>query len=367
MPLLDQETQVKLSDVYDDTLPAGAVLESPIPANQNLLGDLNGIRSQIRRIIDPQSLAGTADWFVDLATALNGFGLRQFHDKKLALIAPFVAANEFTLGAPAAGVLVSAAMVAGGAGLIAVGPSSAVNGGYIAAAEANFTVAGTLGVGLSTALSGVARVLNAVDVFVDGTNDPPLDGGARVFGLLQVITGTADGTGIAAAASENLQISFAKVNPGTDVLQAVTLPADTYQFQLPYQQSFYNLDRGALLGSGQLPDVIDPGATTPRLAFRHFDMTSAAGANETLNIQTGVFSGTGVASTFATFGAPVLPATAAQFRDDNRVKFWKNGNLQSKGAGKEIQYVSATQVIVRDKLKAGGKPDDLVLECPESY
>lgn len=364
MGQMDQETQVRNSDVYDDTLPAGAALESPIAANQNLLGDLNGLRSQVRRIIDPVGLAGTQDWFVDLATALNGFGLRQFHDKKLALISPFVAANAFTLGAPAQGVLVSAAMVAGGSGLIAVGPSSAANGAYIAAAEANFTVAGTLGVGLSTALSGVARVLNAVDIFIDGTNDPPLDAGSRVFGLLQVINGTADGTAIAAAASENLQISFVKVNPGTDVIEAVTLPADTYQFQLPYQQSFYNLDRGALLGGGQLPDVIDPGSVVPRLPFRHFDVTNQSAAGETFNIQTGVYSGTGTSSVFATFGTPVLPTTAAEFRDDNRVKIWRNGNLQSKGAGKEVQYVSQTQLIWREKTKAG---DEIVVEAPASY
>lgn len=491
MPKLDQETQVRNSDLYDDTIAAGSGLESPAAADQNILFDLNALRSQVRRIIDPQGLVGTADWYVSVATALDNFGLRQIHDKKFVFKSPRDANNNFRIGLPeistvqtvadaggslnndyfifydspttafyvwynvnaagvdpaptppggvtytgiqvaiatnatantvasstntainnsaarttagvvtdtvtltnddpgnvtdtangasspgftinvtqqgtnptAQGAVVSSARIAGGAGVIAVGPSSTQNNAYVAATEAGFTIAGTLGVGLSTATTGQAVVLNRVDILMESTDDPPLDGGTKVFGLLQALSGTADGTAIAGPGSENLQISFVKVHPDTNALVAVTLPAGDYEFQLPFQQSFYGLDRGAFLSGGELPDIIDSGSGTARMPFRHFDVTVAAAAGETFNIQTGVFSGTGVSTVFASYSTPVLPSTAAQFRDDNRTKVWRNGVLQSKGSGKDITWVSTTQIAFTDKVKVA---DQIVVESLAAF
>lgn len=492
MGMLDQETQIRNSDLYDDTVSPGSGMETPGASDQNIRFDLNALRSQLRRVIDPQGLAGTADWFVSVASALDNFGLRQIHDKKFTFKSPRDTNNAFALGLPeissvdtvadvagslnstyfifydtadtayyvwynvsgggvnpsptppggvtytgiavaittgdsantvasltqtainsssalvnvglaggnqltitndepgpvtdiadgaaptgftiavdqqgtvgsAQGVVVSSAMVAGGSGIIGIGSSSTQNNAYTAATEANFTVAGTLGVGLSTAVSSQGVTLNEVDVFYAGTNDPPMDGGTRVFGLLQALTGTSDGTAIAAASSENLQISFVKIEPATDSLVAVTLPTGNYQFQLPYQQSFYSLDRGAFLSGGMLPDVIDPTANVVRLPFRHFDVTSNAAAGETFNVQTGVFSGTGASTVFATYGTPVLQSTAALFRDDNRTKIWRNGVLQSKGTGKDVQWVSATQISFTKVVKVN---DQIVIESPATF
>lgn len=362
----DQETQIRNSDAYDDTVAAGAGLESPAAANQNLLFDLNALRSQLRRIIDPQGLAGTADWFVDLASALDNFGLRQIHDKKLAFRSPITpGTTDFTLGGSVGVVAIDAAKLVGGAGIIAVGPSSNAEGGYIAADEANFTVAGTPSAGLSTAFDGDGILLNKVDIIDDATNEPPSDAGTTVFGLLQTVTGTGDGTAVAAAASENLQVSFVKIDPGTEAITAVNLPAGTYHFGLTRQRSFYALSRGSIIsGVDGLPDAIGPNVNPIRLPFRHFDVTADAAAGESMNVQTGVFSGTGTSSVFGSFGTPTLPATAAEFRDDNRVKVWRNGNLQSKGAGKEVQYLSTTQLTWREKIKTS---DDIVIEAPASY
>lgn len=366
MGFLDQETQVRNSDVYDDALAAGAGLESPGAGNQNLRFDLNALRSQLRRIIDPQGLAGTADWFVDLATALDSFGLRQIHDKAFAFRSPITpGTNDFTLGGAAAGVLVDATLLVGGAGTIAVGPSSTEDGGYVAADEANFTIAGTLGVGLSTAFDPDGVLLNKVEILDDATNEPPSDGGVTVFGLLQVINGTGDGAAVAGAGSENLQISFVKIDPGTDAITAVNLPAGDYHFGLPRQKFFWNLSRGAIIsGVDGLPDAVGPGTSPIRLPFRHFDVTADAAAGESMNVQTGVFSGTGTSSVFASFGTPVLPATAAEFRDDERVRVWRNGNLQSKGSGKEVSYLSTTQLVWREKVKTD---DEIVIASPASF
>jgi hypothetical protein len=362
MGQLDQETQVRHSDAYDDTVAAGAGMETPAAPNQNLLFDLNALRSQIRRENDPVGVdASTDDWF---DSPLDNFGLRQVHDKKFVYLRPLDANNAFTLGAGAQGVLVPATLVAGGAGIIGVGPSSTQNNAYVAADEASFTTPGTLGVGLSAAVSGGAVVLNQVDIFLDGTNDPPLDGGTRVVGLLQVQNGVSDGTAIAGNPNENLQISFVKVDPATDVFVAVTLPAADYQFRLPYQQDFFTLDKGSLLG-GALPDIIDPGSTVARLPFRHIDVTAGpALAGDPLNIQTGIFSTAGAQTVFASFGTPILPTTAAEFRDDERVKVFRNGNFQSKGTGKDVQWVSTTQLSFSKTVKSG---DEIVIISPASF
>jgi len=370
MGFLDQETQVRNSDVYNDTVSAGSGLETPGAGNQNIRFDLNALRSQVRRIIDPQGLTGTADWFVDIATVLNNFGLRQIHDKKFAFRSPITpGTNDFTLGALAGVVEIASSQLVGGVGTIAVGPSSNAEGAYIAADESNFTVAGTPVAGLSAAFDGDGVLLNKVDVIDSVTNEAPTDGGVTVFGLLQTVTGTSDGAAIAASGSENLQISFVKIDPGTDAITAVSLVSGTYHFGLPRQRSFYALSRGSIVsGVDALPDAIGPSATQVRLPFRHFDVTANAAAGESMNIQTGVFSGSGTSSVFGSFGTPILPATAAEFRDDARVKIWRNGNLQSKGAGKEVQYLSTTQITWREKLKgSGANADEIVIESPASF
>ena len=52
--LIRQETQIRQSDLYDDTLAAGATLES-VPVN--IEDDLNGLRSQVNKII------GQTNWY----------------------------------------------------------------------------------------------------------------------------------------------------------------------------------------------------------------------------------------------------------------------------------------------------------------
>lgn len=497
MSNLDQETQIRNSDNYLDNIPPGAGMESPVAADQNILFDLNALRSQVQKIIDPQQLTtpvNTSKWYTSIATALGSFGLRQIHDKKFVFRAPLAASeNRFMVGLPeistvttvadvagslnntffvfydspttayyvwynvggggvdpaptppggvtytgiqvaiatnatantvasatdtainasaaattssvltnvvtltndnpgnvtdtangpglsspgfsilttqqgtntsASGKLVSSAMVAGGSGIIAVGPSSTQINAYVAATEANFTVAGVLGVGLSTATSSGSIVLNIVDLYYADTNDPVLDGGTQVFALLQALSGTTDGTAIASAGSENLQLSFVKIGPVTDTYVAVSLPYGNYQFQLPYQQDFYSLDRGSLLTSGQLPDVIDPGASAVRLPFRQFNVTANAAAGETFNVQTGVFSGTGASTIFASYSTPVMPSTAVQFRDDSRAKIWRNGVLQAKGAGEDVTWVSTTQISFTKKVKIG---DRIQVESPSAF
>lgn len=369
MPKLEQEFQIRNSRTYLDNLSVGAGVETPAAADQNQQYDLNVLRTLIKRLLDP---VGATKYYQDIAAAgFDNFGIKQIHDKTFAFRSPITpGTNDFTLGALASGVLIDAAKLVGGSGLIAVGPSSTTEGGYIAATEANFTVAGTLGVGLSTALDGDGILLNKVEIIDDSTNEPPSDGGVTVFGLLQALTGTADGAAVAGGGSENLQVSFYKIDPGTDAITAVQLPAGTYHFGLPRQRSFYSLSRGAIVsGVDSLPDAIGPGLAPIRLPFREIDITSATvNANDPLNVTTGAFTTAGAQSVFATFGTPALPTTGAEFRDDNRIKIYRNGNLQSKGASasdnRDVYWVSTTQFAFETIVRIN---EVITWEMPASY
>lgn len=62
----DQETQVRKSDVYDDTQAPGSSLET---ASTNLRADLNALRSILRRIIHG---VGEGHWYDDPASIFGG-------------------------------------------------------------------------------------------------------------------------------------------------------------------------------------------------------------------------------------------------------------------------------------------------------
>ena len=375
MPLkqkMDQETQVhsaRTAAEYVDTQGAGAGMETPADVNKHLLWDLNNLRSQVARIMDP---ATPADWFNDMAAAgFDSFGLKQIHDKKLAFdtgVRP--GTSDFTLSGTPGGVLVDATLLPSGSPKVAVGPSSAEDGGYIAADEANFTVVGTLGVGLSQAADAAGIILNRVAIVDDATNAAPQTGGGEdIFGLLQVINGAADGVAVAAAASENLQISFAFIDPATDVITATTLPAGDYHFATRRLASFFNVPVGLVLGGAGLPEIVDPAAVVTKLPFREIDITGTLpAADDPMTVTTGTFVTAGAQTVFSSFGTPALPATGAAFRDDPRVKIWLNGQKMSKGASgadnRDVYFVSATQFSFEDKLKNG---DVVHLESPSSF
>lgn len=360
MPLQRQDTQVRSSDTYDDTLAAGAGLETP--ANTSLEEDLNALRSQARRT-NNASVGG--NWY---DAVLDSFDLRAIHDKMLAFRAPLIGGAQFTLaGGPLQGVLVDATMFAGSQ--LAVGASSVTNGGYLAAdAGGDFTVAGTLGT-LNTAniLDAAGVLLNRVRIVDAATNEVPKTvGDEDIFGLLQVVQGTGDGTAIGGIGTENTRLSFAFYDAGTDALTLTTLPDGDYQFFPVRQFNFFSLNRGSLI-SDIPPEVVDPSQTPIRLPWREYVIVpNFISAGDPVNVTTGVFTGAGAQTNTSSFGTPALPATGAQYRDDNRVKVWRNGQLQQKNdvAGADVYWISTTQMAWNLKLR---KNDIISWETPASF
>jgi hypothetical protein len=221
-------------------------------------------------------------------------------------------------------------------------------------------------------VDGDGVLLNRCGILDADTNDhPTAPDGEQIFGLLQCLTGTADGAAVAAAASENLQMSFVYYDKATDVLTAATLPAGTYHFSLPRQRNFYGLNRGALLSGGAIPSIIDPGTAAPRLPFKEFDITAGAviAANDPLNINTGVFTTAGPRTSLAaSHGTIALPAAGSDFRDDERIIVLRNGRQESRGVGagtpRDAYWVSATQIAFGHVLFPG---ETLYLRMPSAY
>lgn len=182
-------------------------------------------------------------------------------------VAHSVGVTEFTLGAPADVVAVDDTMLPGATPIIALGgDASLAEGGYVAVIEPNFVVAGTPVAGLTTESVDNVEV-NGVDVFnlATGEEIETVDG-SLVFGLLQALddVSSVDGVAVAAAAAENLQISFVYWDKSTpSVLTSYTLPTGSYGFRVAANHNFLSLSYSALLAGGDLlPDLSSGGNAT---------------------------------------------------------------------------------------------------------
>lgn len=365
----DPETQILNTTLayLDNLTPGSGLEETAVVANQNLAYDINALRTLLR--LHLTGGAGSRKWY---DTVLDNFGLDQVHDKKLAYDTGVRAGTQdFTLGSTLGGVLVDGTMLDSVSPKIAVGASSISSGGYIAAEEASFTVAGTLGIGTSQATDAAGIILNIATIVLAATNEAPVTPtGEPIFGLLQCLDGSTDDVSVAAAASENLQISFVYIDDSSDVITATTLPAAAYHFAARRQSSFYEAPVGMIVGGGGGSEVVDPGATIIKIPFREIDITGTTpAANDPMTITTGTFVTAGAQTVAATYGTPALPVSGAAFRDDPRIKIWINGLLASKGTqasdNRDVYWISATQVAFEEQLKTNKTV--VYIEAPASY
>lgn len=101
------------------------------------------------------------------------------------------------------------------------------------------------------------------------------------------------------------------------------------------------------------------------IPFRQINITSGpAQVGDSFDIQTGVFDIAGAQTIVAGFGLPILPDNEADFINDNRVKIWRNGNLQSKGPGADVEYVSETQISFTAVIKPF---DEILVESVKTF
>lgn len=207
--------------------------------------------------------------------------------------APYVVGTtQFTLGAPAQGVLAPDTMFPGGAGSVALGGSaSTAYGGYNAVLQPTFS-RGVLTVATTTQITD-NDIVNSVEILDAATNEEiETPNGEVVFGLLQAASlpapvpgPVADGDAIAANPNENLQISFAyrtKANP--TILALYSLPAGTYRVAYTIHSQTVNLPYSSILrGASPLPDLVTAVfhvATFTGVPYTNFPTGSVVVAND---------------------------------------------------------------------------------------
>lgn len=224
---IKQDTQISNSFSYDDTLAAGATLESGVT---HLEGDLNAVRSQIKRVL------GETNWYDtlsgrDLATLSTD--LTDIEGKKVLCRAQILtdvsvpATQNYVIlsvaGSEAPSQVAAVALTQDGA----VVAQSALSGAGFAAHEL-IEIAGT------SAILPKNRV-----VVRDGTTgDAILSGGKTIYGLLQYESTGVDGAAFDdVSAGARVKISFVRENADGNDLEAVPV-ADIESAAINYSYAF---------------------------------------------------------------------------------------------------------------------------------
>ncbi len=277
-----QDVQIRNSGTYDDTLPAGATLESGAASAED---DLNSIRSQINRLI------GETNWHDALVapTALEAGTIRGIQDinealhalEKKRVLRAAKTLVDVTVGAADNFVILGAGEYPANS-TMAVGLVTTL--GTVAAAHA-----GTFGTHALDEVGGPTAVdpHNLVKIVDGSTGDPILSGGKEIWGLLQSESATDGHT--ATDAVDRLQISFVVVNNTNDDLIAVPnadIQGKVINYCYRERIRLEDLSQGDFLNSAAID--IGAGATTVsrQLAYDNQGVTPVdLTSNATLDLE----------------------------------------------------------------------------------
>lgn len=275
--------------------------------------------------------------------------LKDYLNRKVVKEMPWV--NTQTVTPSSANVkLIPAAVLAG---TLAIGTATAqVNGSVIVAA-----LAGAVGTGATTSISdALGNILNLVDIRDSSTNDPLVDSSNRkIWGLLQSDSSATDGDAIAAAASENLQISFVIFDSSNAL--ALTTVNQAIDFKVNKVYAERNTPTLAKEGGNRDLDII---SGVQGILRRYLTVTTAFAANEVITISTGAGAGSGVST--AAGATLLLPVSSGLFLSDGRVGVYRNGVKQIPGV--DIIYNSTDSFHFVSILSI----DEVILiEAPSNY
>lgn len=284
--IFQQETQVRSSDVYDDTV---ALSEANMETNPvNLLEDLNNLRSVARRHL----AAAATNWFDDLLTpstletgtqrgindvndALHLIEKKRFLRKDVQLVDVTVAGGQNF-------------QILGGGELpanttIAVGVVTTL-GTVAADHNAAFGAHSLLEVAGETAINPQ----NLVDVVDGATRDPILSSGRVVRALLQS-ENASDGFTATGTTPNRLQVSFVRINATGDDLEAVPVAdIENQVVNLCFRERrrFEDLTQQAFLNDAKV-DVPAGSTVTRQVAYDNQGTTPVdLTTNATLDIET---------------------------------------------------------------------------------
>lgn len=217
--LVRQVTQIRKSDAYDDTLPAGSTLED----QSRVEGDLNALRSQIKRLLYADD---AGNWFDDvqlidsMKRGVNalGFDLNELETKKLLGRGPQTLLTNITVPASQNWKILS---VAGSEAPAIVAAVDVAQDGavcaYSAFSGASFgqhelvEISGDTGIDPKNLLAVVSAI----------TGRHVRSGDRDVYGLLQYESTGVDGAAFNDTSGGNrVKISFVRLNTTRDDLEA---------------------------------------------------------------------------------------------------------------------------------------------------
>jgi hypothetical protein len=252
--LLRQDTQIHNSEAYDDTVAAGATLES---AAVTLEDDLNALRSQVHRILD--ATAG-GNWYDAIATVNSktrsilqlNTDLDTLEEKKL--LGRSAVLTDITVPNTQNWVILS---VAGSEAPSAVAAVALTQTGAVVAQSALSAGAFDVHELVEVAGPNALQPKNLALVRDDTTGDPILSDGRQVYALLQYeSTGVDGGSFDDVSGGNRVKLSFVRPNATFDDLEAVPV-ADiqnqgiNYSYVIRYTLS--SVPEDAFLG-GQFVD-----------------------------------------------------------------------------------------------------------------
>ena len=305
--ILRQETQIRNSDAYDDTLAAGSTLESN---PTDLQDDLDGLRSQIKRILNDSS----GNWYDDIPTVNSK--QRDLTDLNTDLddleIKPILRRAQLLtdVSVPASQnyVVLSVASTETPSETAAVGAVTTEG-----AVVANHT--GTFGSHSLDEVAGPNAIHpdNLVVVVDASSGDPILSSGRKIYGLLQSESAT-DGHTFNDTTNQ-VQISFVRINSTHDDLEAVPagdIESTDINYKYTARFHFDNIPEHAFLVDAPFVDL--PAGTTVTLD-NAIDNQSGA-ATQVQNIDVRISDTFSWAFQDSTGGADILRVDALAAGDE---------------------------------------------------
>lgn len=283
---LRQDTQIRNSDLYDDTVAAGVTLETGVTTIE---GDLNTLRSQVKRAIWDDA---AGNWYDDIPT-INGkkrairdlnFDLDELESQKLLCREALL--TDITVTAAQNWQILSAA---GSETPPAVAAVLLTTDGAVVAQSAlddvAFDVHELIEVAGATAIypKNLMIVRNAVDGQVIQSS------GRDVFALLQY-----EGTGADGAAFDDVvpgaraKLSFVRQNAGLNDLEAVPvadIEGKTINYAWVSRYQLDNVPEDCFLGQSTFVDASSNAGVTRQLAYDNQGTTAVElSTNATLDL-----------------------------------------------------------------------------------
>jgi hypothetical protein len=230
------------SDVFDDTIAAGATLETASVTGED---DLNGLRSQVKRI------TGESDWF----SALSGRDVATLSTSQVAIedrifVCDATVLTDITVPAAQNHVILDVSSSEAPTQVAAV--AATTEGAIVAQSALNgagFDVPELIVVAGPNALSP----LNLLIVRNAGDKQIPQSSGRDIFGLLQYESTGADGAAFNdISAGARVKISFVRYNAGGTALEAVPsgdIATLDIEYNYNFNRQYKNLDRNCFIST----------------------------------------------------------------------------------------------------------------------